>query len=71
MRKATNLNSPIPLPSSDEAVKGGTNGALDGASDAALRRGFTMEREAERAEDAPVPFSKEGGCVGRPRGWER
>lgn len=68
----SNLNSPISLRSSDAAKRGGTNGALDGASNAALDRGYSKVREAEEAGEHPVPSSLTGGgFLGRPHGWER
>jgi hypothetical protein len=59
------------LPMSDESMSGGTNGAVEGVSDAALERGFIRVP----ADDNPHPLqaygASEGGFLGRPAGWER
>jgi hypothetical protein len=63
-----------PMPMSDAAIQGGTAGALGGASEADLRRGFSNGEEEPKTDPAqlysPVPESS-GGFLNRPHGWER
>lgn len=64
------LNTSGALPESDASITGGTNGAVDGVSTAALKRGFSKVPNPD--EPYYSPFSeKEGGFAGRPCGFER
>jgi hypothetical protein len=72
MDKAARPSDMRDLPMSDESMSGGTNGAVEGVSQAALERGFI--KEPNESDNVHPEFSRgagQGGFLGRPGGWER
>jgi len=56
--------------------KGGTNGSLNGATTADLKRGYTTSGDSSgntlhEVSETEYPDSPPGGFAGRPDGWER
>jgi len=59
------------LPESDASMDGSTEGSRQGASDAAIRRGFTRVGDDRDALELSAASGTSGGFLGRASGWER
>lgn len=59
------------LPESDASMDGATEGSKQGASDAAIRRGFTKLGDDRGVLELSTAPGTSGGFLGRASGWER